>query len=170
MISKYFNKTDGPDSSSSSSSLDSSIESPYKKSLSELKLKPIDNDDADDFKTPIPIKKASKIFPKKLKQTRLTSKKKYSKSNNQIEKVTKDNFVNLDVNPEHLQMAIALSKSTFELENPLGDHVEEDLPTTSCSNKHGTLERFGFKLNKLKSTGKCSSSDRLEVIIKCICN
>lgn len=131
-----------------------SIDSPYKNCLS--KIKQIDQlkDDSDDFKTPIPIRRAGKCLPKpetnKCKKN--TSIKLVKKNKSSILRTTKDNFENIDVNPDHLQMALALSKSTFETENP---HCQSnnDLPDFKNNVKLvSVLERFGFKSNKTKMT------------------
>ncbi|KAJ8958585.1 hypothetical protein NQ318_016306 [Aromia moschata] len=59
-----------------------------------------------------------------------------------------------DVNPNHLQMALALSKSTYNDENPGTFEDLEDLPTFLSQEKIAkvktTLERYGFRSNKPK--------------------
>lgn len=137
------------------------MESPYKHSLSEIKQIDLIKDDIDDFKTP-PVKRTQpKVLPK---QQISKSKRKYQSklkklTKNCILKTTKDNFENVDINPENLQLALALSKSTFEKENPeYNQNLEEDILSSavnSTTDKIVTstvLERFGFKSNKYKST------------------
>nr|XP_023017706.1 structure-specific endonuclease subunit SLX4 isoform X2 [Leptinotarsa decemlineata] len=128
-----------------------SFDSPYKNSLSEIKQITLINDGADDFRTPKPIKKALKRVPNKKVTVKKRSSKKTKKFTNSIEKYTKNNFQNLDVNPEHLQMALALSKSTFAEENPeeFKKSEEQDFPVFLSPEKipkRGTvLERYGFR-------------------------
>lgn len=134
------------------------IDSPYKDSLSEIKQVDQKNDDSDDFKTPVPTRKVSKLLIKQpmnkcKKKDSIKSIKKTNKSS--LFRTTKDNFKNLDVNPDNLQMALALSKSSFEAENPQCQSNDdlEILPDLEKNVKFGSvLERFGFKSNKTKTT------------------
>ncbi|CAG9834286.1 unnamed protein product [Diabrotica balteata] len=148
LIYKNGSKTTGKEKALSSSSSSEDISSPYKNSLT--KIKPVNSDDNDDFKTPV------KMFTKMFKQApskkgKSNAKKSNNKIKNPIIKRTKDNFKNLDVDAEQLQMAIALSKSTFAQEYPEQalHNTEPDLPTFLSPNnipKCTTfLEKYGFK-------------------------
>ncbi|CAG9813565.1 unnamed protein product [Phaedon cochleariae] len=137
------------------------FESPYKGSLGEIKCISLGND-SDDFRTlKNPVRKVPKVSQKEpvtsatIKRKTTSTKKTRSGS---IQKSTKDNFKNLDVNSEHLQMAIALSNSTLALEYPerFRKNKEPDFPTFLSPEKipkHGTiLERYGFKSSKTKDS------------------
>lgn len=139
------------------------LESPYKKSLSEIKYVCENDDLSKDFRTPKPIKVQKKSQDKRttlIKQNK--PKSKYSKSKNKstvkrnpIYKTTQDNFGVSDINPDHLQMALALSKSTYAVEYPeLSKKAEDSLPTFLTPEKipkgKTTLERYGFKSDKPK--------------------
>lgn len=122
-----------------------------------LKRFSLENDGEDDFSSPIRIKKPIAKPLKKQPTKKATSKKSSSrKTSNPVMKRTKDNFKNLDVHPEHLQMALALSKSTFEQEYPESESgdKEEDLPTflfpQQIPRVTTFLEKYGFKSNKNK--------------------
>lgn len=126
-------------------------ESPYKNSLSEInKIEP-KQDDSDDFKTPVPIRKTSKLSKPQCKEARNVKSKKTKQ--NYLLKNTELYFENSDVNPDNLQMALALSKSSFEIENT-SCHNETAMTSSSelrqSGNLGNVLERFGFKSNKTK--------------------
>lgn len=131
------------------------VDSPYKHSLNEIKQVAPKRDDSDDFRTP-PIIKNTKYTNFQISKNKKTNSKKSIQtiSKNSILKRTKDNFENLDVNAEHLQMALALSKSTFEMGNPQNCQIDEDLPISLNSSNHArwgsVLERFGFKTDRHK--------------------
>ncbi|KAG5900568.1 hypothetical protein JTB14_022875 [Gonioctena quinquepunctata] len=133
-----------------------SFDSPYKNSLSEIKQIASNNDEADDFRTPIPFKKTSKTVSKNKAVPKKSGRKFQRKLTSLLQKQTEDNLKNLDVNPDHLQMALALSKSTLAEENPeeFRKSQEQDLPVFLSPEKipkGGTvLERFGFKSSKLR--------------------
>lgn len=146
----------GPKSKNIETLLDS-IDSPYKNSLTEIKKIDPKGDDSDDFKTPIPIRNRSKLlFQPKTSQSKKNNSKKSSKNatKSSVLKTTKDNFKNLDVNAENLQLALALSKSTYDTENLSSQNNEEectvfvDLPKNR--NRDTALERFGFQSSKPK--------------------
>lgn len=125
--------------------------SPYKKSLSEInKIEP-KQDDSDDFKAPVSIRKAFQLSKPQCMEAKNVKQTKRTKQNC-ILKTTKD-VKNSDVNPDNLQMAIALSKSSFEKENP-PSHNERAIRSSSkliqSSDLGNVLERFGFKSNKTK--------------------
>ncbi|XP_023311827.1 structure-specific endonuclease subunit SLX4 isoform X1 [Anoplophora glabripennis] len=119
-------------------------------------------DPSKDFSTPKPIKVQKKNQNKKsapLRQSKLKSKLNFSRSKstvkNSIFKTTQDNFALSDVNPDHLQMAIALSKSTYAAEYPeLSKNTEDTIPSFLTPEKipkgKTTLERYGFKSDKPK--------------------
>ncbi|KAJ8925309.1 hypothetical protein NQ315_009139 [Exocentrus adspersus] len=70
-------------------------------------------------------------------------------------RVTQHNLALSDVNPDHLQMALALSKSTYATEyQGLSKDMEDDCPAFLSPEKipkvKTTLERYGFKSNKPK--------------------
>ncbi|XP_044265535.1 uncharacterized protein LOC123011896 [Tribolium madens] len=141
-ISKYFAKVtkDNSDESESSCSLS---ESPYKNCLSEVKNVKLDDSagDLDDFKTPRAINKVSKIVNAKPPCKNV---KKRKKTQVPLTKFVKDNFRHIDVNVDHLQMALALSKSSYEAENP-------DRTPSSQEKKDSfreAFEKFGFGYNK----------------------
>lgn len=125
-----------------------SVDSPYKHSLSKIRQVDSRKDDCDDFKTPPVFRKSSKLCPKQIIKNckKLQSKSKAKTTRNSIVQSSKDKFRNLDVNADNLQMALALSKSTFEMEYPQN---EDDIPNPPKSVKLGTvLERYGFKSGK----------------------
>lgn len=121
------------------------------------KIQPVNCSD-DDFKTPPSVKKVPKILNKKepKRNSRKATRKKSTATIDSIFKRTKDNFEHLDVHPEHLQMALAMSKSTYELENPnkRKDSDDETIPTFLSAGdipKIGTtLEKYGFKSKRPK--------------------
>lgn len=142
--------------------------------MSELKKLEFENEETDDFKSPTVIRKASKLLPKQVNKEKKKKIMKSAKVNkNDILKTTKDNFEYLDVNPENLQMALALSKSAFETENQL---IAEDLPiflNTSKTSKLNILKEFGFKSDRSKvSLGEpqirevCTLVQKVVLIVK----
>lgn len=73
----------------------------------------------------------------------------------------------MDVNPESLQMALALSKSTFEVENPQSKGDISSPPNSLKNTKiSSVLERFGFKSDTLKlESFRPETSSKSEVCI-----
>lgn len=145
-------KTSNPSTSTQSSSSED-IDSPYKNFLGKVKPTSLKNDSDDDFKTPVKsIQKVMKHVQTKKRKTNL--KKSNHTIPNLILKRTKDNFKNLDVNPEHLQMALALSKSTYAEEYPEinRETVEPDLPSFLSPKQIPKvttfLEKYGFKSSR----------------------
>lgn len=131
-----------------------------------------------DFKSPkaIILPKATKVakllVPKPQSKKHITTKRKTPstkrKPKNAIVQSVKENFQQSDVNPEHLQMALALSKSVSEAEMTgqasSGDE-EAYKATTKCQstqdkveNIKRTLIEFGFKCSRSKLTGESSKS------------
>ncbi|GJQ80808.1 hypothetical protein Trydic_g9397 [Trypoxylus dichotomus] len=159
-ISKYFSKEKASDEDTGTNkiSTDTEIDSPYKTIVS--KSTPVLNntlEDDDDFKSP-------KCFKLPLQQLKMHKSNKTTKSKKgkrsrpkvitgqkRLTNMIKDNFVYSDMNTEHLQMALALSKSEQS-----DTEVECDLEEASCSPStqkrifgyRQTLEQFGFKSNK----------------------
>lgn len=148
-----------------SSSSSPEIDSPYRNIISEPKV--ILNDslqDENDFKTPksikFPIKATNlKDVPsKKVARRRIKSRKPSSKGiQKTITRMLEDNLSHSDTNPEHLQMALALSKSeqsTLDEEDTEGNNDKSyNFPSTQerILNIRQTLEQFGFKSNKVAS-------------------
>lgn len=126
-------------------------DSPYKNALSEIKKIKPKEDDSDDFKTPVPIRKAPKLLKPQNKQR----KKIDCKPTRNVEKnyVTEENFGDSDINPENLQMALALSKSTFEIQHPIcqnGSEMKNSLDLTQSNKLGNVLEQFVFKSSKTR--------------------
>lgn len=109
------------------------------------------DDSFEDFKSPVAIKTRSQTtwnLNKNPPKTRTTGRKKVAK-NSTIE-IIKENF---GVNGEHMQMAIALSKSTFEAEyghssDSASKTETPDLSAVLQNVKPTSLEQFGFKSAK----------------------
>ncbi|KAL1514392.1 hypothetical protein ABEB36_003657 [Hypothenemus hampei] len=139
-VSKYFSKLSKP----------GAIEENPLKSCQNHNL----NDSSDDFKSPTVIGKRNAEW--KLNKTNLkTAKSKKTKGasknlkNSTLEIIT-NNFVHCNENPEHLQMALALSKSTYEAENECnsGTLFKDEIPDIKAILQKAmptSLERFGFK-------------------------
>lgn len=109
------------------------------------------DDSLDDFKSPVAIKTPSQTtwnLNKNPPKTRTTGRKKVAK--NSTLEIIKENF---GVNGEHMQMAIALSKSTYEAEYGHSSDSASKTETTDLSAilqnvKPTNLEQFGFKSAK----------------------
>ncbi|XP_066152100.1 structure-specific endonuclease subunit SLX4 [Euwallacea fornicatus] len=114
------------------------------------------NDSGDDFKSPVLLRRRNNCAwklnknPNKptAKPTNTGSKKKVTK-NSTLEIINK-NVYGDDTNPEHLQLAIALSKSSFEAEYGHSSKSQENINTPDISvilqnAKPTNLEKFGFK-------------------------
>lgn len=91
--------------------------------------------------------------PKQQKTTQKKRKNKKVKTRNSTIQIIQENFKNTGANPDHLQMAIALSKSTYEAENGHNSDAvsKEETPNISQilqNAKTTNLERFGFKSDK----------------------
>ncbi|XP_057653460.1 structure-specific endonuclease subunit SLX4-like isoform X3 [Diorhabda carinulata] len=147
-------KTSHPSTSTQNSSSEE-IDSPYKNFLGKVKHTSLKSDSDDDFKTPVKsIRKVMKQVQSKKRKTNL--KKSNQTIPNLILKRTRDNFNNLDVNPEHLQMALALSKSTYAEEYPEinKETPEQDLPSFLSPKQIPKittfLEKYGFKSSRQK--------------------
>ncbi|XP_976493.2 structure-specific endonuclease subunit SLX4 isoform X1 [Tribolium castaneum] len=138
-ISKYFAKIT-KDNAEGSESSGSFSDSPYKNCLSEVKLDDSAGNLAD-FETPKAINKVSKIANAKPPCKNV---KKRKKTQVPLTKFVEDNFKHVDVNPDHLQMALALSESTYAAENP-GQTLSSQEKIDSF---RGAFEKFGFGYNK----------------------
>lgn len=117
-------------------------ESPYKNLLSAPnQILNSSIDEEKDFKTPNskPPRKKSKINKTNINQ----SKKKFKKPVRQ--KLITQTFKEMqtDVNPDHLQMALALSRSLHETTND--ETISKQIRTNGIKK---TLEQFGFKSGK----------------------
>ncbi|RZB40783.1 structure-specific endonuclease subunit SLX4, partial [Asbolus verrucosus] len=126
---------------------DNSSDSPYKNCLSEVKCAKLSDSvgDLDDFRTPTAIKKVSKLG--QVKPPKNAKKRKKGASNKaSMRKFIEDNFRSSDVNPDHLQMALALSESSYEAENPAGGPNSQE--KTDSFKK--AFEKFGFGYGKSK--------------------
>nr|CAI5846840.1 unnamed protein product [Callosobruchus analis] len=123
-----------------------SFDSPYKHCLSEIKCVLTNNED-DSFTTPKVTKRMTKTIKKQVKK----KPKCRSQKIDTIFRKAQGPINDCDVNPDHMQMAIALSKSTLDQENPEeSKHLAaEDSQLTferSYDQKLGNmLERYGFK-------------------------
>ncbi|CAG9859915.1 unnamed protein product [Phyllotreta striolata] len=129
-------------------------ESPYKNILHGINRVSLAND-ANDFASPkVPKKKSAPKKPVLAKKK--TPKKGNKKKINPILKCFEDNSENIDVNPDHLQMALALSRSTFAQENPGGDaESQSSILTAEKIPKVTTfLEKYGFKCNRTQANSK----------------
>lgn len=130
-----------------------SNKSPYKHRLTKIKQVDLKIDDSDDFQSPN-IK--SKTCPKQSmgnKKKTSNTKSIYKTNENLIAKTIRDNFQTSDVNPENLQMVLALSKSTFESENPnnqIIDEYSQDVLNAPNKFRGNVLQKFGFKSEKSK--------------------
>lgn len=128
-------------------------DSPYQHVLSKINEIDLKKDDRDDFKTPPPIKK--KLISETIRNVhkKTICKKSLKKTNKSyISKTINDNFGNLDVNSEHLQMALALSKSTYDTNKECQNYEDISLDPSKLSEytNFGILEKFGFKSNRSK--------------------
>lgn len=120
-------------------------DSPYQHALSKIKGIDLKKDDSDDFKTPHSIKKVSKLISKPISKVCKKANCKKIKQN-LILKTTKESFEKLDVHPESLQVALALSKST----NELNSQYQSNDGASFDSSDIGILKKFGFKPNRSK--------------------
>lgn len=103
----------------------------------------------EDFESPV-VFKTFKPPSNNTKNTTKRKKSKKTKDKNQLtlHQVYNDNFKYSDVNTEHLQLALALSRSTSEIYNC----STKEFPNTTSQmegNKRTLLE-FGFKSNRPK--------------------
>nr|CAH7720428.1 unnamed protein product [Callosobruchus chinensis] len=121
------------------------FDSPYKNCLSEIKC--VDTNNEDDFRTPKYTKKISKTIKKQVKK----KPKCKSQRIDTIFRKAQSSINDSDVNPDHIQMAIALSKSTLDQENP---EESKRVNAEDCQHTFGQsydqklgnmLERYGFK-------------------------
>ncbi|XP_063905071.1 uncharacterized protein LOC135124131 isoform X1 [Zophobas morio] len=133
-ISKYFSVPKKADSDNS----DELSDSPYRNCLSEVKSVKLNDSasDLDDFKTPQAINKISKIAPKPVEKP---ARKKKSRQL-PLRKFVENNLRHSDVNPDHLQMALALSESTYQAENPSSQDKKDSFKLA--------FEKFGFGYSK----------------------
>ncbi|VEN40380.1 unnamed protein product [Callosobruchus maculatus] len=124
-----------------------SFDSPYKHCLSEIKCVDTNNED-DNFTTPKVTKRITKTIKKQVKKKPKCVK---SQRIDTMFRKAQNSINDLDVNPDHMQMAIALSKSTLDQENPDESkrvNAEDSQHTfgQSYDQKLGNmLERYGFK-------------------------
>ncbi|CAG9766245.1 unnamed protein product [Ceutorhynchus assimilis] len=141
---------------------DSSQKSTPKKSDPKNKF----NDSADDFRSPMPIAKNRNLTWKLNQPKQKTNKKSKSKAKNCTLEIIKDNFEGGDENPEHLQMAIALSKSSYEAEYGHNCELQNNVPDIGeilQNVKPTNLERFGFKKSKPTIAVECRNLQKPEV-------
>lgn len=119
----------------------------------------------DDFKTP----KAVKVSKITQKQSKVTKKKQKVSKQPKLRQFIENNFKNVDVNPEHLQMALALSNSSYEAENP-GEPVNkmELFPDGKTVAFKKALEQFGFQCGKKSKLEPQISKKALDVSIFCL--
>lgn len=147
-ISKYFTRA------SSSQQKPPEFNSPFLNKTKEI-VPNLKSDDDDDFKPVKPIKIA-RIFtnPKtgsNVTRKKYTKKVKTKKGDNLIQKTLSDNFGQDDVNPEHLQIALALSKSVQD--QACSQENSRDVPIYPSTqvikeNARDTLAQFAFKSSK----------------------
>ncbi|XP_060519614.1 uncharacterized protein LOC132697887 [Cylas formicarius] len=124
------------------------FESPYKNLLSEIET--ADGGEESPFQTPKPTQPKRNIkweISKSKVPSKKRSKKRKCLANSTI-KIIENNLRSSDVNSEHLQMGIMLSKSSFEAENNTQSSSSlDDMPDMSALTST-ILERFGFRSNK----------------------
>jgi hypothetical protein len=149
-ISKYFtqvSKKENEGRAGSESSGDLS-NSPYKNCLNSAQSLKLNDSasDLDDFKTPKAINKVSKIVQLKPPPNNVKKRKKAKNCNVPLKKFVEDNFKHVDVNPDHLQMALALSESSYRAENP------DDQPSSQEKREsfRQAFEKYGFGYSKNK--------------------
>lgn len=139
--------------------LSTSVDSPYKSLLAEIDTDLNASNEEKYFKSP-EMKRVPKPFAPKPQSSnrKKTNTKKQTK--NMIIQSVKDNFQQTDVNPEHLQMALALSKSMSETEtiSNVEDEVTYKAAYNSTQKNVGkfkqTLMEFGFKCDRPKVKGE----------------
>lgn len=157
-ISKYFQKNNEQDKKELENQANS--DTPPKNNK-KVDSKNIFNNSAsdDDFKSPMILRKRNNLAwklnkdPKQQKTTPKKRKKKKVKTRNSTVQIIQENFKNTEANPEHLQMALALSKSTYEAEHGHSCDAASKEETPNISQilqnaKSTNLERFGFKCDK----------------------
>ncbi|KAK9885886.1 hypothetical protein WA026_013761 [Henosepilachna vigintioctopunctata] len=105
---------------------------------------------ADDFETPVNFKKFKNSTKVQMSKNECKVKKSSKKKQITLHQMVKQNLKYSDVDPEQLQMALALSKSISDCQT---DEVN-DIITWDCDDnkneKRQTLLEFGFKYNKNK--------------------
>lgn len=155
-ISKYFIKETVKDEHKNRSN----FESPYKNIVSEPTVY-LNNslDDENDFKKPENFKPLMKILKsdkndQKLRRNNVTKrkttkKKMHVKGQVKLTKMIEEQLAFNDTNPEHLQLALALSKSEQSTEESDGDNFGS-YPSTQEKqlSLRETLEQFGFKSDR----------------------
>ncbi|KAK5648512.1 hypothetical protein RI129_003404 [Pyrocoelia pectoralis] len=152
-ISKYFKSKESFENVAvNNENLNSSVVSPYKNILNNIQVNLDSSNEANDFKTPKHFNNQTKILPKAHHITKpLVNRKKSIKKKLQLNGQPKINsFVNnednVDTNPEHLEMAIALSRSLQNETHP------DDLENNTVSKKPSMLgwEQFMYKPSNSK--------------------
>lgn len=148
-------KDDNNQSNSSENEIISSVdfESPYKNCVSGKNSVNVDNDDSDFAKCKPTFPRLSNLQPVNSIKTRKNKKKTQS---NTLVKMTQKKMKEVadDVNLEHLQMAIALSKS-------VEDDNSHSIYSLSTSQEKpslkSVLEQFGFRSGSSKGISKKSN-------------
>lgn len=134
------------------------IDSPFKNTLSEIENRASNSDDSD-FKTPNKIPKPFQMQ----KQKNATKKRLRQKKISSLIKSVEENFSHENVNTDHLQMALALSKSISEA---VDDGNESEVynaaypaTQTKIMGVRKTLEEFGFKSGRARLPGVYQRND-----------
>ncbi|XP_076268547.1 mutagen-sensitive 312 [Rhynchophorus ferrugineus] len=169
-VSKFF-QNKGHSELNENKSLD--IESPYKNTIKSLPLSKSNSlSDDDDFQQP--NKNSLKWALSKVSKCQSSSKQKGKKKNKRIPnttlKIVEDNFKYQEEHGDHLQMAIALSKSTHEEENKSG-RSQNEMPDVSeifskQNAKMSVLEKYGFSSNHKSHLSVTNRKQNLDVQFK----
>lgn len=107
-------------------------------------------DDLNDFTEPTIIK-ITKAIENKTSNVENSKKNNVSKRKSQFASKPAVDYLENDTNQEHLQLAMAMSKSILDLENPQeAEIVENSYPSTQqkVMRVKQTLDQFGFKSGK----------------------
>lgn len=143
-ISKYFRKPE----------TELTVDSPFRNTLSDIEQNAAQSDDSD-FRTPEMKSKRLKPF-QELKTKNPPKKRLRQKKISSLIKSVEDNFSHENINSEHLQMALALSKSVSESVEDNGDEVYNAVYNSTQEKISGvkrTLEEFGFKSGSSRLPG-----------------
>ncbi|XP_066257424.1 structure-specific endonuclease subunit SLX4 [Euwallacea similis] len=152
-VSKYFPKTELKDVQNNFTA--KTLGKTTLKNSNEVDPQSPFDDSADDFRSPVLLRKRNNCAwklnknPKQPTKPKNTGSKKRVAKNSTLE-IIKKNVDGDDTNPEHLQLAIALSKSSFEAEYGHSSESQENVDTPDISvmlqkTKPTSLEKFGFK-------------------------